>query len=84
MEKLLKSILFIALFAMPILAFGQPESCKVKYDGQRATITDFAKAYCLEFDKGTFEREAMDSFVKGNLQLRDKSNSIKKQKGGLK
>lgn len=66
MKHLLKSLLIIAICAMPVLAMAQPESCKVKIAGTKATIKDFAKAYCSQCDQGSFESQALDAFNKGN------------------
>lgn len=66
MKNLLKSLLVIAICAMPVLAMAQPESCKVKVTGSKATIKDFAKAYCSQCDQGTFEREALSAMNKGS------------------
>ncbi|MBP5688592.1 MAG: hypothetical protein J6X22_08145 [Muribaculaceae bacterium] len=66
MKNLLKSLLVIAICAMPMLAMAQPESCKVKVAGSKATIKDFAKAYCSQCDEGSFEREALAAIIKGS------------------
>ena len=67
MKQLLKSLLVIAICAMPVIAMAQqPESCSVKPTGAKATIKDFARAYCTQCDEGEFEREALAAFNKGN------------------
>jgi hypothetical protein len=69
MRNLLKSLFVIAICAMPLIAMAQPESCKVKYTGNKPTIKDFARAYCSQCDEGSFEREALAAFTKGNSKL---------------
>ena len=66
MKHLLKSLLVIAICAMPVAAMAQPESCSVKPAGAKATIKDFARAYCSQFDQGSFEHQALAAFNKGN------------------
>ena len=66
MKHFFKSLLFIAICAMPLIAMAQPESCKVKPTSAKATIKDFAKAYCTQCDQGSFESQALDAFNKGN------------------
>lgn len=66
MKKILKSLLLIAICAMPVFVMAQPESCKVKMVGSKATIKDFAKAYCSQCDDGSFERQALASINKGS------------------
>ena len=66
MKHLLKSLLVIAICAIPVFALAQPESCKVKVTGSKATIKDFAKAYCSQCDDGSFERQALAAINKGS------------------
>lgn len=66
MKHLLKSLLVIAICAMPVIAMAQPESCSVKPAGAKATIKDFAKAYCSQCDEGSFERDALAAFNKAS------------------
>lgn len=66
MKHFLKSLLIIAICAMPALALAQPGSCNVKYSGTKPTIKDFARAYCTKFEKGSPERQALAAFTKGN------------------
>lgn len=66
MKKLLKSLLVIAICAMPVFAMAQPESCKVKVTGSKATIKDFAKAYCSQCEQGSVERQALTAINKGS------------------
>ena len=66
MKNLFKSLLVIAICAMPMCAMAQPESCKVKFSGSKPTIKDYAKAYCSQFEQGSFERQALAAFSKGN------------------
>ena len=66
MKHLLKSLLVIAICAMPVVAMAQPESCSVKPAGAKATIKDFAKAYCSQCDEGSFERDALAAFNKAS------------------
>ena len=62
MKHLLKSLLVIAICAMPVIAMAQPESCSVKPAGAKATIKDFAKAYCSQCDEG----DALAAFNKAS------------------
>ncbi len=66
MKHLLKSLLVIAICAIPVFALAQPESCKVKVTGSKATIKDFAKAYCSQCDDGSFERQTLAAINKGS------------------
>lgn len=66
MKKLFKSLLVIAICAIPVFAMAQPESCKVKVAGSKATIKDFAKAYCSQFEDGSIERLALAAINKGS------------------
>lgn len=66
MKHLFKSLLIIAICAMPVVAMAQPESCSVKPAGAKATIKDFAKAYCSQCDEGSFERDALAAFNKAS------------------
>lgn len=68
MKHLLKSLLLIAICAMPALAMAQPESCSVKPTGSKATIKDFAQAYCSECDKGSFESQALAAINNGKTK----------------
>lgn len=65
MKYLLKSLLIIAICAIPTIAMAQPESCSVKPTGAKTTIKDFARAYCLQCDEGSFERDALAAFNMG-------------------
>lgn len=66
MKQLIKSLLLIAICAMPAFAMAQPESFEVTTSGGQATIQDFALAYCSQFDAGTFEHQALKGFKNGN------------------
>ena len=66
MKNLFKSLLVIAICAIPMIAMAQPESCKVKFSGSKPSIKDYAKAYCSQFEQGSFERQALAAFSKGN------------------
>lgn len=66
MKHFLKSLLIIAICAMPVIAMAQPESCSVKPTGAKATIKDFARAYCSQCDEGSFERDALAAFNKAS------------------
>lgn len=66
MKYLLKSLLIIAICAIPAIAMAQPGTCNVKYSGTKPTITDFARAYCSQFEAGSPERQALAAFTKGN------------------
>ncbi len=66
MKNLFKSLLVIAICAIPVFAMAQPESCKVKVVGSKATIKEFVKAYCSQCDDGCFERQALAAINKGS------------------
>lgn len=66
MKHFFKSLLIIAICAMPALAMAQPGSCNVNYSGAKPTIKDFARAYCTQFEKGSPERQALAAITKGN------------------
>lgn len=63
MKHYLKSLLVIAICAMPIISMAQPESCVVKPAGSKATIKDFARAYCSQCEDD-FESQALAAFNK--------------------
>jgi len=67
-----KTIMLLAMIALPAICFAQPESCKVTISGKSLTIKDFARAYCSQSEAGSFEREALAAFIKGNFK---KSNA---------
>ena len=64
MKHLLKSLFLFTICAVPLIATAQPESCTVKHSGSKATIKDFAKAYCSQCEQGSFEREALAALNK--------------------
>ncbi len=69
MRNLLKSLLVIAICAIPVVAMAQTESCIVKTKGVKPTIKDFAKAYCSECEEGeSFERNALAELNKVNTK----------------
>ena len=80
MKHYLKSLLVIAFCAIPIIAMAQVESCKVKVSGSKVTIKDFAKAYCSQFEKSSFEQQALAAINKGNSKkcVVDKKNGYVK------
>jgi hypothetical protein len=63
MKHYLKSLLVIAICAMPVISMAQPESCVVKPAGSKATIKDFARAYCSQCEDD-FESQALAAFNK--------------------
>lgn len=69
MANLKRMILLLAII-LPAICFAQPEVCKVSFTGKQPTIKDFAKAYCSQFDQGSFERQALAAFSKGTYQAR--------------
>ena len=71
MKQLIKSLLFTAICAMPVFAMAQPESFEVTTSGGKATIEDFARAYCSQFEQGNFERQALAAFENGNSKRCD-------------
>ena len=66
LNNILKSLVVFAICVMPVLALAQPESCEVKFTASAPTIKDYAKAYCSQFEQGSFERQALAAFIKGN------------------
>ncbi|MBR6490225.1 MAG: hypothetical protein IKT03_06790 [Muribaculaceae bacterium] len=70
MKNLTKTILLLAIITMPAFCFAQPQSCKVTFTGKQPTIKDFARAYCSQFEAGSFERKALANFSKGSHQSR--------------
>lgn len=64
MKHFLKSLLIIAICAMPVIAMAQPESCSVKPTGAKATIKDFARAYCSQCEDD-FESQALAALNNG-------------------
>ena len=70
MKTFNRTILMLAMIALPALCFAQAEVCKVTFTGSQPTIKDFAKAYCSQFDQGSFERQALAAFSKGTYQAR--------------
>lgn len=65
MKHYLKSLLVIAICAMPVISMAQPESCVVKPAGSKATIKDFARAYCSQCEDD-FESQALAAFNKAS------------------
>lgn len=65
MKHLFKSLLLIAICALPAVVMAQPETCRVRHDGSQPDIKDFARAYCHQCDEGSFERLALVSLAKG-------------------
>ena len=70
MEIFKKTLLLLAMIVLPALCFAQPEVCKVTFTGKQPTILDYARAYCSQFDQGSFERQALAAFSKGTYQAR--------------
>ena len=68
MKNLTKTILLLAIIAMPAICFAQPQSCKVTFTGKQPTIKDFARAYCSKCDSESFEKVALAAFNKGNAK----------------
>ena len=68
MKNLTKTIILLVLLAVPAIGVAQPESCKVTFTGKAPTIKDFARAYCSQSEAGSFEREALAAFTKGNYK----------------
>ena len=66
MKPLIKTMLVIAICAMPVIAMAQPESCKVKVSSTKVSIKDFARAYCSQCEQGSIERQALAAITKGN------------------
>ena len=72
----------LVLLAVPAISLAQPvESCKVNFTGKAPTIKDFAKAYCSQFEAGSFERQALAAFTKGNAK-KGKTECIVDSKNG--
>lgn len=68
MEIFKKTLMMLALLALPALCFAQPEVCKVSFTGQSPTIKDFARAYCSQLEADSFEREALAAIARGNAK----------------
>lgn len=81
MKNLTKTIIMLVLLAVPAISFAQPEVCKVSFTGKAPTIKDFARAYCSQSDAGSFEREALAAFLKGNFK-RGKTECVVDSKNG--
>ena len=64
----LKRMLLLLAIILPAICFAQPEVCKVTFTGKQPTIKDFARAYCSQSEAGSFEREALAAFIKGNFK----------------
>lgn len=69
MANLKRMILLLAII-LPAICFAQPGVCEVSFTGKQPTIKDFARAYCSQFDQGSFERQALAAFSKGTYQAR--------------
>ncbi len=59
-----KIVLMLALVALPTIMCAQ---ITVTSTGARPTIKDFARAYCSQYESGSFEREALAAVLKGNF-----------------
>lgn len=70
MANLKRMILLLAII-LPAICFAQPEVCKVTFTGKSPTIKDFARAYCSQSEAGSFEREALAAFIRGNSKKGD-------------
>lgn len=66
-----KFTLLLAMIALPALCYAQPEVCKITFTGKQPTIMDFARAYCSQSEAGSFEREALAAFSRGNAKSGD-------------
>lgn len=71
MEIFKKTILLLAMIVLPALCFAQPEVCKVTFTGKQPTILDYVRAYCSQSEAGSFEREALAAFTRGNTKRGD-------------
>ena len=69
MANFKRMILLLAII-LPAICFAQPGVCEVSFTGKQPTIKDFARAYCSQFDQGSFERQALAAFSKGTHQSR--------------
>ena len=69
MANFKRMILLLAII-LPAICFAQPGVCEVSFTGKQPTIKDFARAYCSQFDQGSFERQALAAFSKGTYQAR--------------
>ena len=63
-----KRMMLLLAIILPAVCFAQPEVCKVTFTGKQPTIKDFARAYCSQSEAGSFEREALAAFIKGNFK----------------
>lgn len=63
-----KRMMLLLAIILPAICFAQPEVCKVTFTGKQPTIKDFARAYCSQSEAGSFEREALAAFIKGNFK----------------
>ena len=70
MKNLAKNLLLLLALALPAMALAQPQVCNVSLTGKQLTIKDFARAYCSQFEAGSFERKALAAFNKGTYQSR--------------
>ena len=66
MKTFNRTILMLAMIALPALCFAQAEVCKVTFTGKQPTVKDFARAYCSQCETESIEREALAAFSKGN------------------
>ncbi len=82
MEIFKKTLLLLAVIALPVFCYAQPESCKVSFTGKQPTIKDFARAYCSQCDAGSFERTALAAFISGNAK-RGKTECVVDTKNGF-
>ena len=57
MANFKRMILLLAII-LPAICFAQPGVCEVSFTGKQPTIKDFARAYCSQFDQGSFETKA--------------------------
>lgn len=70
MKKIRHILLTLAL--VPAMSIAQQSAIKVNVTGSKPGIMDFARAYCGQFESGSFERQALAAFVKGSMTRGDK------------
>ena len=71
MKTFNRTILMLAMIALPALCFAQAEVCKVTFTGKQPTVKDFARAYCSQCETESIEREALAAFARGNFKKGD-------------
>lgn len=84
MKNLAKNLLLLLALALPAMALAQPQSCKVKFSGSKPTIIDFARAYCSQSESGSFNRDALAAFAKGNHKKGNVECIVDKKNGYLR